>query len=77
MESQCFLGPPFLLFLFSLGFRWNLQVSLTAKGPGAPLRGGGAFVQVVPGKEVALRRRRPAGKGWCSAGRNLNCQLSL
>lgn len=71
------LSPPFLLLLFCLVFRWNLQAIFAAKGPGAPLRGGGAFVQVVPGKEVALHRRRLAGKGWCSAGHNLNCPFSL
>lgn len=75
--SGFFLSPPFLLLLFCLFFRWNLQASFAAKGPGAPLRGGGAFVQVVPGKEVAGHRGRLAGKGWCSAGHNLNCPFSL
>lgn len=60
LGSRHFLfNPSFFADVFCLGFRWSLEAGCSAKGPGAPLRGGGALCRLYRGRKWL----RTAG-GW-------------
>lgn len=66
LETQCFFESSFFIVCILFVSPWNLPAA-SLRGPGAPLRGGGAFVQVVRGRKwlcTAEGGRKRLVLGW-------------